>query len=98
VIIVCGIMIALHARDRFGLLLGCGIVSLLALQAAVNIGVTTSLLPNKGLPLPFISYGGSNLAACMFGIGVLVNIYRQGILDAPPVKRATMNAKVMPRI
>jgi cell division protein FtsW len=98
VIIVCGIMIALHARDRFGLLLGCGIVSLLALQAAVNIGVTTSLLPNKGLPLPFISYGGSNLAACMFGIGVLVNIYRQGILEPAPVKRATMNAKVTPRI
>ena len=98
VIIVCGIMIALHARDRFGLLLGCGIVSLLALQAAVNIGVTTSLLPNKGLPLPFISYGGSNLAACMFGVGVLVNIYRQGILEPPPVKRATMNARVTPRI
>ena len=97
VIIVCGIMIALHARDRFGLLLGCGIVSLLALQAAVNIGVTTSLLPNKGLPLPFISYGGSNLAACMFAIGVLVNIYRQGILE-PPMKRATMNAKVTPRL
>ena len=98
VIIVCGIMIALHARDRFGLLLGCGIVSLLALQAAVNIGVTTSLLPNKGLPLPFISYGGSNLAACMFGIGLLLNIYRQGILDPPPTKRATMQAKVTPRI
>ena len=98
VIIVCGIMIALHARDRFGLLLGCGIVSLLALQAAVNIGVTTSLLPNKGLPLPFISYGGSNLVACMFGIGLLVNIYRQGILEPTPVKRATMNAKVTPRI
>ena len=98
VIIVCGIMIALHSRDRFGLLLGSGIISLLALQAAVNIGVTTSLLPNKGLPLPFISYGGSNLAACMFGVGVLVNIYRQGILEPPPVKRATMNAKVTPRI
>ena len=98
VIIVCGIMIALHARDRFGLLLGCGIISLLALQAGVNIGVTTSLLPNKGLPLPFISYGGSNLAACMFGVGVLVNIYRQGILESPPVKRAMMNAKVTPRI
>ena len=98
VIIVCGIMIALHARDRFGLLLGCGIISLLALQAAVNIGVTTSLLPNKGLPLPFISYGGSNLVAFMFAVGVLVNIYRQGILEPPPVKRATMNAKVTPRI
>jgi cell division protein FtsW len=99
VIILCGIMIALHARDRFGQLLGCGIISVLALQAAVNIGVTTSLLPNKGLPLPFISYGGSNLAGCMFGIGVLLNIYRQGILEPPPrVKRATMQARVMPRI
>jgi cell division protein FtsW len=98
VIVVCGIMIALHARDRFGLLLGCGIVSLLALQAAVNIGVTTSLLPNKGLPLPFISYGGSNLVACMFGIGLLLNIYRQGILEPRPVKRATMHSRVTPRI
>ena len=52
VIIVCGMMIALHAKDRVGLLLGCGIVSLLGLQAAVNIGVTTSLLPNKGPAAP----------------------------------------------
>ena len=81
VIIVCGMMIALHAKDRFGLLLGAGIVSLLALQAAVNIGVTTSLLPNKGLPLPFISYGGSNLAACLFGVGLLISIYRRGVLE-----------------
>jgi cell division protein FtsW len=98
IIIVCGIMIALHAKDRFGLLLGCGIVSLVALQAAVNIGVTTSLLPNKGLPLPFISYGGSNLVACMFGVGLLLNIYRQGILETPQVKRATMHTRVLPRI
>ena len=98
VIIVCGTMIALQAKDRFGLLLGCGVVSLLALQAAVNIGVTTSLLPNKGLPLPFISYGGSNLVACMFGVGLLLNIYRQGILEPPHKKTATMHARMMPRI
>ncbi len=98
VIIVCGILIALHAKDRFGLLLGCGVVSLLALQAAVNIGVTTSLLPNKGLPLPFISYGGSNLVACMFGVGLLLNIYRQGILEPPHKKRTTMHARTTPRI
>ena len=98
VIIVCGTMIALHAKDRFGLLLGCGVVSLLALQAAVNIGVTTSLLPNKGLPLPFISYGGSNLVACMFGVGLLLNIYRQGILEPPNKKNATMHARMTPRI
>jgi len=98
VIIVCGIMIALHAKDRFGLLLGCGVVSLLALQAAVNIGVTTSLLPNKGLPLPFISYGGSNLVTCLFGIGLLLNIYRQGILEPPEKKRTTVQVRITPRI
>src|SRR4029078_1340096 len=87
VIIVCGIMIALHAKDRFGLLLGCGVISLLALQAAVNIGVTTSLLPNKGLPLPFISYGGSNLVICLFGVGLLLSIYRQGVLEPANYKR-----------
>ena len=98
VIIVCGMLIALHARDRVGLLLGCGIVSLLGLQAAVNIGVTTSLLPNKGLPLPFVSYGGSNLAACLFGIGVLLNIYRQGILEPANRKRTMIQARTTPRI
>jgi cell division protein FtsW len=98
VIIVCGMMIALHAKDRFGLLLGCGVVSLLALQAAVNIGVTTSLLPNKGLPLPFISYGGSNLAASLFGIGLLLNIYRQGVLEPMHKKRTMMPARMTPRI
>ncbi|CAN5555575.1 putative lipid II flippase FtsW [soil metagenome] len=98
VIIVCGMMIALHAKDRVGLLLGTGIVALLALQAAVNIGVTTSLLPNKGLPLPFISYGGSNLAACLFGVGILLSIYRRGVLEPVNNKRTTMNVRVTPRI
>jgi len=98
VIIVCGMMIALHAKDRVGLLLGCGIVSLLGLQAAVNIGVTTSLLPNKGLPLPFVSYGGSNLAACLFGIGVLLNIYRQGVLEPANKKRTMIQVRTTPRI
>jgi cell division protein FtsW len=98
VIIVCGLMIALHAKDRAGLLLGSGIVSLLGLQAAVNIGVTTSLLPNKGLPLPFISYGGSNLAACLFGIGLLLNIYRQGVLEPAKKKSALIRVRTTPRI
>ncbi|MEY2481774.1 MAG: cell division protein FtsW [Verrucomicrobiota bacterium] len=98
VIIVSAMMIALHAKDRFGLLLGCGIVSLLGLQAAVNIGVTTSLLPNKGLPLPFVSYGGSNLAACLFGVGILLNIYRQGVLEPGKKKNAVIRARTTPRI
>ncbi|HSI15841.1 MAG TPA: putative peptidoglycan glycosyltransferase FtsW [Chthoniobacter sp.] len=79
IFILCGAIIAMRARDRFGMLLGFGIVVIIALQAAVNIGVTTALLPNKGLPLPFISYGGSNLVFCLLGVGILINIYRQGL-------------------
>ena len=98
VVIVCGIVIALHAKDRFGLLAADGVVCLLALQAAVNIGVTTSLLPNKGLPLPFISYGGSNLVACLFGVGLLLNIYRQAVLEPANKKRTALQVRITPRI
>lgn len=98
VIIVCGMMIALHAKDRGGLLLGCGVISLIGLQAAINIGVTTSLLPNKGLPLPLISYGGSNLVACLFGVGLLLNIYRQGVLEPVNKKRSALQVRMTPRI
>jgi cell division protein FtsW len=77
-LLVAGVVIATRASDRFGKLLGFGIIALLALQAAINIGVTTMCLPNKGLPLPFISYGGSNLVFCLTGIGILISIYRQG--------------------
>jgi cell division protein FtsW len=98
VIIVCGMMIALHAKDRLGLLLACGIISILGLQAAINMGVTTSLLPNKGLPLPFISYGGSNLVACLFSVGILLNIYRQGILEPANKKRHALQVRMTPRI
>jgi cell division protein FtsW len=98
IIIICGIMIALHAKDRFGLLSATGVVALIGLQAAVNIGVTTSLLPNKGLPLPFVSYGGSNLVACLFAIGLLVNIYRQGNLEPANKKHVALQARITPRI
>lgn len=77
-ILLSGVLIAMNSRDRFGMLLGFGITFIIALQAAINIGVTTSLLPNKGMPLPFISYGGSNLAISMALIGILLNIHRQG--------------------
>ena len=97
-IIICGMTIALHARDRFGLLLASGIVSLIAFQAAINIGVVTSLLPNKGLPLPLVSYGGSNLVVALFSIGLLLNIYRQGVLEPAPRKEMAMRVRVTPRI
>lgn len=76
IIICCGIYIALHARDNFGLLLGCGITFLIGFQAFINIGVVTSALPNKGLPLPFISYGGSNLMMMLTCVGVVLSIAR----------------------
>jgi cell division protein FtsW len=76
VIAICGIYIALHARDTFGFLLASGITFLISLQAVINIGVVTSALPNKGLPLPFISYGGSNLLAMLACIGLLFSVAR----------------------
>lgn len=90
VFILCGAIIAMRARDRFGMLLGFGIVVIIALQAAVNIGVTTALLPNKGLPLPFISYGGSNLVFCLLGVGILINIYRQGLNEQDDQKNSVI--------
>jgi len=76
-ILSCGLFIACSARDTFVLLLGSGISFLIALQALINIGVTTSALPNKGLPLPFVSYGGSNLLIMLASIGLLISIARQ---------------------
>lgn len=76
-IVLCGIAIAFKARDTFGLLLASGLTLLIGLQAAINIGVVTSALPNKGLPLPFISYGGSNLLVMLVCVGLLLSIARQ---------------------
>jgi cell division protein FtsW len=75
-IAICGTCIALNARDNFGCLLATGITFLISLQAAINIGVVTSVLPNKGLALPFISSGGSNLLAMLTCIGILFSIAR----------------------
>jgi cell division protein FtsW len=75
-VLICGLYISANASDPFGLYLGAGITFLIGLQACINIGVVTSALPNKGLPLPFISYGGSNLAIMLLSIGLLVSIAR----------------------
>jgi cell division protein FtsW len=91
VIAICGIYIALRARDPFGSLLAAGVTFLISLQAAINIGVVTSALPNKGLPLPFISYGGSNLLAMLTCVGLLFSIARH----APAREKVRKTAPVI---
>jgi cell division protein FtsW len=69
-----GMRAALRAPDRFGVLLGMGIVTGIVAQALFNMSVVLALLPTKGIPLPFISYGGSSLVPTLFAVGVLLNI------------------------
>jgi cell division protein FtsW len=82
-LVLSGLYISFNASDQFGLLLGTGITFLIGLQAFINIGVVTSALPNKGLPLPFISYGGSNLLMMLASIGLLLSIARHARIVVP---------------
>ena len=78
-LMLCSGWITVHAPDPAGVLLGTGITLMIALQAMMNLAVATSLMPCKGIALPFISYGGSNLLTCLAAIGILFNIHRQGV-------------------
>jgi cell division protein FtsW len=71
-----GIAIALRATDRFGMLLAAGITVWVTAQAAINIGGVTGLLPVSGIPLPFVSFGGSSLVVTMLAAGILANVGR----------------------
>lgn len=93
-IAVCGIFIALRSRDNFGCLLASGVTFLISLQAAINIGVVTSVLPNKGLALPFISSGGSSLLAMLMGVGILLSVAR----SAPVREKAVRERLSKPEI
>jgi cell division protein FtsW len=72
-----GMTVALRCRDRFGRLLASGIVLTIGVQAALNIGVVTVVLPTKGIPLPFISSGGTSMLLSAAAVGVLLNIASQ---------------------
>ena len=74
-----GIHIAINAPDQFGLMLGSGIVLMVAIQVVLNIAVVTSSMPATGINLPFISYGGNALLIFMFSAGVLLNISRHEV-------------------
>ncbi len=78
VLIWRGLRIGLRAPDAFGAYLALGLTIMLATQTVVNLGVVTGALPTKGLPLPFVSFGGSALLMTMFSAGVLLNISQHG--------------------
>lgn len=76
VFVIRGFQIATRARTPFGRYLGVGITTLIGIQALINAGVATGLLPTKGLTLPFVSYGGSSLVVSLTAVGMLLSISR----------------------
>jgi cell division protein FtsW len=72
-----GMRAALRTDDNFGRFLAVGITSMIVLQAFINISVVLSLLPTKGIPLPFVSYGGSSIMVTLASVGVLLNVTKQ---------------------
>ncbi len=90
-----GLRAALHAPDRFGMLLSIGIVTCIVAQAMFNISVVLSLVPTKGIPLPLISYGGSSLVPTLGAIGILLNVSQHsgGSFDAGNLETANARAE-----
>ena len=90
VLLVRGFRIALRARDRMGFLLAAGCTSMLALQAFLNMCVVMGMLPTKGLPLPFISHGGSSLLVSFLACGMIQSVARvssaAGASDGPKIR------------
>ena len=80
-VFVCGVIISVKSCDRLGKFIAFGVTFLIFFQAMFNMGVVTGLLPTKGLALPFISYGGTNLMSAFISIGVLINVSRQSDLQ-----------------
>jgi cell division protein FtsW len=77
VLVIRGFQASYRARDLFGTYLALGLTVLIAIQALLNMGVVTGLLPTKGSTLPFISYGGTSLMVNLMAVGILLNIYSQ---------------------
>ena len=78
--------IANHARDRYGALVVTGVMTHIAVQMIINIGVVTNVIPNTGVPLPFISYGGTSLAFLMVEMGFVLSVSRQMLPYEAPTK------------
>jgi cell division protein FtsW len=84
-----GVRAGLHAGDPFGRLLAIGITTWLCVQAFVNIGAVIGVLPITGVPLPFISFGGSSLLATMAASGILLNVARNSDMSRRPARATT---------
>ncbi|MHB2025739.1 MAG: putative lipid II flippase FtsW [Elusimicrobiota bacterium] len=80
-LLIRGIRIAKRAPNMFGTVLAAGITIIICLQAFFNMGMSIGILPTKGIPLPFMSFGGSSLLATLIGIGILLNISRHASRD-----------------
>jgi cell division protein FtsW len=88
-----GARAAINAPDRFGNLLGIGLVTGIVVQALFNISVVISILPAKGIPLPFISYGGSSVLVTMFAVGLLLSISRAADVKEAVPAMATVHRR-----
>jgi cell division protein FtsW len=73
-----GVRAALRAPDRFGMLVAAGVTAWVVVQALINIGAVSAVMPVTGVPLPFVSFGGSSLVITMGAVGLLVNVARNG--------------------
>lgn len=93
--IIRGFQVARRAVDPFGALLAIGFTLLVAVQALLNIAVMTAIIPTSGLPLPFISYGGSALIVTMIGVGLLLSVSRIATLreNTPKRRQNQMNSR-----
>lgn len=93
-----GARTAINAPDRFGMLLGIGLITGIIAQALFNISVVISIVPAKGIPLPFISYGGSSVVVTLMAVGVLLSISRFGTAESParePAARRTAGRRAV---
>ena len=70
-------MIAVNAKDLFGSLIAVGVMTQIAVQVIINVAVVTNTIPSTGIPLPFISYGGSSLMVLLFEMGIALSVSNQ---------------------
>jgi cell division protein FtsW len=89
-----GIRIARQAPDRFGMLLAGGITGVIAMQALINMGAISGLLPITGVPLPLISFGSSSLVLTMASVGILLSIAKRGKRTSGKPQVVPVNPKV----